>query len=187
MDADRPMRRDARARRDALIDAAAACFRESGYRVSLEEIAERAGVGRGTLYRNFRDRQALALAIFAREVDRLVAFVDPDAPLEQTLATMIRNGAAASALFARIASELALETQDLVDFQSLGQRLATFLEPVARRAHARGELRTDIDAAQLVIAVRMIGGLLHPLHDDAAIDAQIAGALDLMNRGFRPR
>ncbi|WP_431312381.1 TetR/AcrR family transcriptional regulator [Sphingomonas natans] len=50
------MRCDAAARREVLIDAGAHCFAEGGYLVPLGEIAARAGVERGTLYRNFRDR-----------------------------------------------------------------------------------------------------------------------------------
>ena len=67
-----PRRRDAVLRREALLNAAIECFETRGYSVSLEEIADHAGVGRGTLYRNFKDRAALTLAIFAREIEKIL-------------------------------------------------------------------------------------------------------------------
>ena len=53
------MRSDARERREALLTAGEQCFREQGFTVPLEQIADRAGVGRGTLYRNFKDAVTL--------------------------------------------------------------------------------------------------------------------------------
>ena len=104
----RAPRRDAQRRREALLNAAADRFAAQGYSVPLETIADQAGVGRGTLYRNFRDREALALAIFSREIDRMEAGLDPAAPLDQTILAMVREGAATSSLFNRFAGELDL-------------------------------------------------------------------------------
>lgn len=64
----RPLRKDASERRNALLAAAAEVFAERGYNVPLDVIAERAGVGRATLYRNFEDRGALALAVFEAQL-----------------------------------------------------------------------------------------------------------------------
>lgn len=67
----RPLRKDAAERRNALLDAAAGAFAELGFDVPLEVIAERAGVGRATLYRNFADRGELAAAVFTAQLDDL--------------------------------------------------------------------------------------------------------------------
>jgi AcrR family transcriptional regulator len=67
-DADRPLRADAERNRRRLLDAAAEVFYESGLDVGVAEIAQRAGVGRGTLFRNFPTKQALIAAIV---VDRM--------------------------------------------------------------------------------------------------------------------
>jgi AcrR family transcriptional regulator len=76
-DADcRPMRADARRNRDALLTAAAELFAEQGVDVSLEEIARRACVGIGTLYRNFATRDALIADVYRREVEQLCGGVD---------------------------------------------------------------------------------------------------------------
>ncbi|WP_170841841.1 TetR/AcrR family transcriptional regulator [Sphingomonas gellani] len=181
----RAMRRDARARRDALLDAAALCFQQSGYLVPLEDIAEQAGVGRGTLYRNFRDREALALAIFGREIDRLAAVIDLEEPLGRTMAAVARSGSAASTLFARISSDMNLDEETMHDLKALGDRFVAVLQPVADRAHQRGELRPDYGAAELFLATRMAAALALKPGLDA--EEQIANALDLLLRGLCAR
>ena len=67
----RPMRADARRNYDALVAAARDAFTEEGAAASLENVAERAGVGIGTLYRHFPKRQALLEAVYAGEVEAM--------------------------------------------------------------------------------------------------------------------
>ncbi len=67
----RPKRADARRNYDKVIAAAREAFAERGASTSLEEIARRAGVGIGTLYRNFPNRQALLEAVYLEEVDKV--------------------------------------------------------------------------------------------------------------------
>ena len=69
----RPKRADARRNYDSLIEAARAAFTENGAEASLEDIARRAGVGIGTLYRHFPTRQALLEATYLEEVEALCA------------------------------------------------------------------------------------------------------------------
>jgi AcrR family transcriptional regulator len=72
----RPLRADARRNRDALLVTAADIFATQGVDVSLEEIARRAGVGIGTLYRHFPTREALIADVYRREVEQLCGGVD---------------------------------------------------------------------------------------------------------------
>ena len=67
----RPMRADARANHDKLVAAARALFTDKGTSAPLEEVAERAGVGIGTLYRHFPTRQALFEAVYVDEVEAM--------------------------------------------------------------------------------------------------------------------
>src|SRR3954469_20198756 len=67
----RPQRADARRNFDALISAAREVFAENGTDASLEDIARRANVGIGTLYRNFPTRQDLLEAVFVQDVEDL--------------------------------------------------------------------------------------------------------------------
>ena len=70
---DRPLRADARRNRDALIRAAAEAFRTRGSDVALQEIAEAADLGIGTLYRHFPQREWLIAAVYEQTVERLCA------------------------------------------------------------------------------------------------------------------
>ena len=65
------MRADAQRNRERLIEAAREVFREQGYDASLDEVAKRAGVGAGTLYRHFPNRESLLDAIMQSWVDRV--------------------------------------------------------------------------------------------------------------------
>lgn len=67
----RPHRKDAARNYDALLAAAREAFAEKGAEASLEDIARRAGVGIGTLYRNFPTRRHLFESVYADEVDAL--------------------------------------------------------------------------------------------------------------------
>lgn len=179
------MRRDARERRDALINAAALCFASKGYNVPLEEIAERAGVGRGTLYRNFRDRMALALAVFERDVDALEAWVDMARPIEDVVRDFVYRGAKVSALFTRMAIELPLERDNFNEFHHLGARVASILEPLIAKAHDQGLLRPELGTYDVLLSMRMISGLLIPQMSDEEVQAKIDKAMELLMRGLR--
>jgi AcrR family transcriptional regulator len=80
-DADEPaarkQRSDAKRNHDALLIAAGEAFAERGIDASLEDIARRAGVGIGTLYRHFPTRDALNEAVYRREVETLCDGVEP--------------------------------------------------------------------------------------------------------------
>ncbi|RDE06040.1 TetR/AcrR family transcriptional regulator [Sphingomonas aracearum] len=180
------MRRDAQVRRDALIAAGAELFAARGYDVPLEEVAVQAGVGRGTLYRNFQDRSALALAIFDRELDHMAQGVDPAQDLHDTLRTLIRAGARGSALYARIGSQVAEDQANRAAFERLGDRFAGLLEPIATRARTSGALRPDVDGRKLAIVVHMIGGLAR-IKDEEKSALLIEEALDLVLTGLRSR
>jgi AcrR family transcriptional regulator len=74
--ATRPLRADAQRNYDNLIATARTVVTEQGSDTSLEEIARRAGVGIGTLYRHFPNRLALLEAIYREDVDGLAALAD---------------------------------------------------------------------------------------------------------------
>src|SRR5689334_6586573 len=77
----RPMRADARRNYDALVSAARELFASEGTSAPLEEIAKRAGVGIGTLYRHFPTRQALLEAVYLEEVQAMAESADELAAL----------------------------------------------------------------------------------------------------------
>ena len=85
------MRADAKRNYDRLVEAAREVFREQGYDASLDEVAKRAGVGPGTLYRHFPTRDALLDAIMQSWVDSV------DEAAEKALATRARRATCCSA------------------------------------------------------------------------------------------
>jgi len=179
------MRRDAQQRRDALIQAGAECFREFGYGVALEDVADRAGVGRGTLYRNFKDRMALILAIFQREVDRLPANIDPAKSLPEVIAELARAMAPTNYLFARLTSEVSLREENFAAFRILGMRLEELIEPAIAAAKARGEIRATVTGRELVVALRMVIGLLTPGFSDGELALWVDEGVALLMTGLR--
>lgn len=96
--AEPPLRADARRNRQRILDAARAAFAEAGRAVPLDEIAARAGVGPGTVYRHFPTKEALFQAVVAERVGDLVAEA-------QRLAGANDPGAAFFAFLSRLGAE----------------------------------------------------------------------------------
>jgi AcrR family transcriptional regulator len=89
-DRSRPMRADARRNFDRLIVAAREAFTEHGPEASLDDIARRAGVGPGTLYRHFPARLALLEAVYRDDITRLsdrARELLAEKPIEEALGT----------------------------------------------------------------------------------------------------
>lgn len=72
----RPLRADAERNRQRILRAAAEVFTERGLQASLDDVAESAGVGVGTVYRRFPDKEALVEALFTERLDTLVGFAE---------------------------------------------------------------------------------------------------------------
>lgn len=85
----RPMRADARRNYERLLTEARTAFTEHGTDTSLEDIARRAGVGIGTLYRHFPNRTALMGAVFQGEVDALLTHARELADAPQPCAALV--------------------------------------------------------------------------------------------------
>ncbi|MDE1916246.1 MAG: TetR/AcrR family transcriptional regulator [Sphingomonadales bacterium] len=182
-----PRRRDAVLRREALLNAAIECFETRGYSVSLEEIADHAGVGRGTLYRNFKDRVALTLAIFAREIEKIGDDDDAGLPLEAAMRAMVLRGARMTSLFYRMSLEMQLTAEQIAGFRALGTRVQELMTPMVERARAEGRLRADITPADMMVAMRMLGGLCKPINSQSETEAYLDAGLSLLLRGMGPR
>jgi AcrR family transcriptional regulator len=154
------LRRDAQLNRERIIEAARACFAESGLDVGVEEISRRAGVGMGTLYRRFPTKQSLVHAIFEDGLDRLQDAIDQALAAEDPwegfvgmiLATVERQ--AADHGFGQMVV-LRLGPAAIPD--TVRRRFFGPLEDLLERAQAAGQVRTDIDAEDLPAIVRMAG------------------------------
>ena len=155
--ASRPVRADARRNTDALLEAALAVFAASGVDAPVREIAVRAGVGVGTVYRHFPQRSDLIAAVFRREIDACAgaapALAAEHGPGE-ALARWMRRYAAFIATKRGLAT--ALHSGDPA-FDALPAYFQTRLVPALRglleAAAAAGEMRADIEPNELLGAV----------------------------------
>src|SRR3954452_7462424 len=97
---ERPLRADARRNRERVIEAARSAFAEAGADLPMEEIARRAGVGIGTVYRHFPNKEALLDALVAEQLTLFIertraALAEDDA--WEAFRDMVRKGASAQA------------------------------------------------------------------------------------------
>jgi len=174
----RPQRADARANRDKLVAAARELFTERGTSAPLEDIAERAGVGIGTLYRHFPTRKALLEAVYVDEVEAMaqsaadLAELPPWEALSQWLHRYVGFAATKRAL-----NEALMETDPNSDvLLTCRTAITTAGTTLVERAQQAGVVRPD---AQFVDVVRMVGAIaLVPTEDDAQKQRLLDLALD---------
>jgi len=155
---DQPLRADARRNYDALVEAAAAVFAASGVDAPIKEVADRAGVGVGTVYRRFPKRSDLIVAVFRREVggcvdaaERLAATHEPFDALsrwiERYIELIVTKRGLATALHS---DEPAYESLPAYFENTLLPPLRGLLEA------ASSEICADISAAELLRAVALL-------------------------------
>ena len=155
----RPQRADARRNYDALIAAAHDAFAEDGAGASLEDIARRAGVGIGTLYRNFPTRDDLIEAVYVSEVAGLTdaaldaAALPPFEALESWLDRFLVYVGTKRALIEGLNRESTVFTQCREIMYGAG-------EPLLQRAQDAGEARTDVSISDVVKLVSGVSGVV---------------------------
>ncbi len=150
-----PMRADARRNRERLLAAALAAFAEHGSDdTSLEEIARRAGVGIGTLYRHFPTRQALLEAVYRDQVGALCARAQalaaepsPRAALIGWLRDLTQFGLTKRSLTAELLA--APEGRNAPVFSACRSEMTEGAEVLLARAQAAGEARPGLEVGDL--------------------------------------
>ncbi|MFJ5926055.1 TetR/AcrR family transcriptional regulator [Kitasatospora sp. NPDC092948] len=177
----RPRRADAARNFDALLTAAREAFAEHGAEASLEDIARRAGVGIGTLYRNFPTRRHLFEAVYANEVEDLgrVAAELTDRPSWDALNTWLRRFV--DYAMTKRAIREALQGEESAVFVACRISMYDSGTPLLRRAQQDGVVRTDMDMDDLL---RMVSGIASVAFPD---DRQRAKVLAIALDGIRPR
>ncbi|WKX69340.1 TetR/AcrR family transcriptional regulator [Streptomyces sp. XD-27] len=183
-----PRRSDARRNRERLVDAARAVFAESGPEASLNEIAQRAGVGPGTLYRHFPNRRTLLAAVLRDRIDtlcghaeRLLTADSADRALAEWLHAFLEHARVNQGL----GGSLLLHEPEMlgVDCHRRIEDAATALLVRAQRSGtARGDLAPG-DLIQLVVGV----ALATVRGEDAAQPGRLLGlVLDAVHAGPCP-
>ena len=149
----RPKRADARRNYEKVLAAAREAFAEGGESTALEEIARRAGVGIGTLYRHFPNRQALLEALYVGEVEevcRSAAELDGADPWEALTGWFERFIAYIGTKQALAAELLNYLDQDASLFQVCRTSLFEAGEPLLKRAQEARVVRPDVNIAEVI-------------------------------------
>ena len=182
--AQRPKRADAARNYDKLLAAAREAFTADGAAASLEDIARRAEVGIGTLYRHFPTRQALLEAVYLDEVEAICHAADELDGLEpwDALVAWLRSFADYATTKKALAGELmAYLDGDAAMFQQCRTSIVAAGGPLLDAARRAGAVRSD---AEFVDVIRMVGGIATiPNAEPGQVDRILAVALD----GLRPR
>jgi AcrR family transcriptional regulator len=170
----RPKRADARRNKETLLDAAAAVFVASGVEAPVRDIAAKAGVGTGTIYRHFPTRADLIIAVYRHQVEAcaeagpalLATGVSPYTALGRWVDLFVDFLVTKHGLAAAFHS-------DEAGFHALHAYFLDRLVPVCTRlleaAAAAGEIRADIDALTLM---RGVGNLCIGAETDPRYDAR---------------
>ncbi|WP_329232774.1 helix-turn-helix domain-containing protein [Streptomyces canus] len=171
----RPHRKDAARNYDALLAAAREAFAEHGAEASLEDIARRAGVGIGTLYRNFPTRRHLFETVYADEVNTLVQVAQDLADQEPWQALTAWLDRFAGYMVTKRAVREALNDESEI-FAACRESMYAAGGPLFERAQEAGQARRDMDFVDLL---RMVAGITATaFDDDVQRDRVLSIALD---------
>jgi AcrR family transcriptional regulator len=181
----RKPRADSARNRQLLIDAAKAGFSDIGLEVSLEEIARRAGVGIGTLYRHFPTREAVVEAVYRREVEQLAEAVPhllhtsaPGEALHRWMHLFV-DYIATKRIIAPSLAAVATRTSAL--YTTSAELITNALSTLVKRAIAAGDVRNDIDPSDLL---RALVGVSYS-NPDAGWEASARRLIDILMDGLR--
>jgi AcrR family transcriptional regulator len=162
------LRRDAERNRQRILAAAAEAFAAGGLSVSMDEIARRAGVGVGTVYRRFPEKELLIEALFEQRLDELVGLAEDALAHEDAWAGLVRFFETFLAVQAtdRGLKEVVLSTahgQDRV--RHARARIGPAVRALFERAQAQGELRPDVVGPDIALVQFMVGAIVDYTHD----------------------
>lgn len=181
----RKPRADAERNRERLLEAAKAGFAETGPEVSLEEVARRAGVGIGTLYRHFPTRDALIEAVYRREVQqlgdaatRLIRSLSPGDALHEWLRLSVDYIATKKV----IAPALAASAGGAALYAASGQPITEAMLKLVKRAAESGDIRADVDPSDLL---RALTGFTYGA-SDPDWQASALRLIDILMAGLKP-
>jgi AcrR family transcriptional regulator len=169
-----PLRADARRNRDQIIAAARDIFSRQGPDLPMEEIARAAGVGVGTLYRRFPDRDGLIAAVardnFTRVLIEARASIAEEPTAWDALVRFLRHSQELklSVQLAMVAPKVASVMAGGVLTHEVHDALLRELDAVVHAAQAEGALRKDIDTGDVAMAFALLLRQLPSTNDEVA-------------------
>jgi AcrR family transcriptional regulator len=179
----RPKRADARRNYEKLLAAAREAFTEADTETSLEDIARRAGVGIGTLYRHFPTRRHLIEAVYVDEVRAISESATEVAglPAWDALVAWLHRYVDYVATKQALAAELLAEDASADVFANCREALFAAAGPLLERAQREGGVREDVD---FVDVLHLVSGISRMNTTD---EAQLRRILDVALDGLRTR
>ena len=178
-------RADARRNREALLAAAEEVFADQGADAPLEVVARRAGVGRGTLYRHFPDRQALAAAVYDRRLAELEDLADRHRDDPDLLELLVVAVAERQTHAPGLVGVLLATPDGRGELDRIQERTRRIVSPPLAAARTRGEVRPDVTDDDLMLLFAMVDGLVRsPTPDDATV--LVRRGCRLVLDGMRP-
>jgi len=167
---ERPLRRDAERNRQRILETAGELFAERGLGVSLDEIARHAGVGVGTVYRRFPDKEQLIDALFEDRLNYIRETASAGLELEdpwQGLAFFIERSLEAQ-VADRALKELLLSTSSAHARIERGRaQIEPIVEAILERARAAGAVREDLALSDLLMLQHAVGEAAAYTHEVA--------------------
>jgi AcrR family transcriptional regulator len=154
---DRKPRADAQRNRERILEVAKKEFTRSGANASLEEIAKKAGVGPGTLYRHFPTREDLLVAVYRSEMEKLAAaertFADKLPPVEALRAWLLLfvDAVETKQIIAPVLNTLVGDPKKV--FEASYAQIHEALRALVKRAIKSGDIRKDLDPIDLLRAL----------------------------------
>jgi AcrR family transcriptional regulator len=164
---ERPLRRDAERNRQRILTAAARVFTERGLDATLDEVAREAGVGIGTVYRRFPDKESLVSELFRDRVDALVTVAETACAAPDPwrgLVSYLEYAAAAMAGDTGLRQLMMFGTYDRDQVCYARDRMRPVISKLVERAQASGDVRADFAATD----VKMIAFMLASIAEYAA-------------------
>ncbi|WP_261556362.1 TetR/AcrR family transcriptional regulator [Frankia tisae] len=153
----RRLRADAARNRRLLLDTAAATFAEYGTEVSIAEIARRAGLGKGTVFRHFANKDELIAAIVCDQLDRLsaagTALLDAVDPTSALLEFMTLGVEVQSRDRSVCEAGVSIGVGD-PGIQAATDRLFGTAEALTERARRQGGIRDDVTGQDVILLLR---------------------------------
>jgi AcrR family transcriptional regulator len=171
----RGLRADAARNRALILETAAQLFAEQGIDAGYDEIARRAGVGVGTVYRRFPERSELVRALFESRIDEMVDIGERAAAFDKGwdglawfLERMLERQVCDRGLKEVVMTTLGREVHE----DAGRDRIWPILDDIVDRAHREGTLRADVGATDIAMQVMLVSSLSPP------------GQPELWHRGF---
>src|SRR4051794_6105802 len=160
---ERPLRKDAERNRQRILAAAGELFAEVGLGATLDAVAERAGVGVGTVYRRFPDKEALIDALFEERIDAVVAIAQECSAVEDSWSalTTFFERAITLHLADKALKEIVFSTaHGHQRVAAARDRIKPLVSTLVTRAKADGALREDVDVTDVAIIQLMLTAVI---------------------------